>query len=498
MSPSDVLSNPDERLRVVAGIAIGAAAIAVGGVASVNPRLAVAGAAATLLVTFALTVPCAWLPGCALALFLTLPTAYLPLPLLLGRFFTPSVVVLGVWAVRVLAANRHVRASAFGKWWRVVASGLACWLLLGSLSSLTPQRSAAWSLVLVAVVIAAGAAAESSGDETRHAFERSWVWSALVFGVIGCAEGLTHWNPLASHYEVNGSLITQHWSVYRIETTLGHPLMNALVFATLAAGAGMIALTRPRPLSVTAAVFSSGAVAFTGSRAGALALVLGIGVGVLSAFFSRTTRPGWRIAAVIALVVVGVGVWTSPVLRHREASKEGQMSSAYRTGLTSIAWTIVRHDSYVGSGPGTSQRRLEQDEPKTLVLENSPLQLLVSLGVPGVFAFGTLLAGATWTAIRRRRWEGAAALVAGTVVASGFNGWDQVPVTLVVLGAALVLALAGDRRAVRPGAADEWTCRPAPACAGQSARPMPAEHVSSGRPPAATCRPLRQTSRSHG
>jgi hypothetical protein len=387
------------------------------------------------------------------------------LPLLISRFFTPSVVVLGVWALRVLLARRDVRPTAFDRWWRVVALGLMCWLLVGSLTGLAPQRSLAWSIVFASVVLGAGAAANSSGGETRHAFERVWLWSALIFGLLGCVEGLTHWNPLAAHYEVDGTVITQHWSVYRIETTLGHPLMNALVFATLAAGAGMIALTRPKPLSVAAALCSAGAVVFTGSRAGALALVLGIGVGVLCVFFSRTTRPAWRVAAVLVVVLAGVGVWTSPVLQHREASKEGQVSSAYRYGLTDIAWRIVQQDSYTGSGPGTSQRRLEEDFSKTLVLENSPLQLLVSTGVPGVLAFAALLLGASWTAIRRRRWEGAAAVVAAVVVSSGFNGWDQVPVTLVMLGAALILALSGDATNVEKSAdsarllgcaADSW------------------------------------------
>jgi hypothetical protein len=303
----------------------------------------------------------------------------------------------------------------------------------------------AWSIVLAATLLATGAAAASSDLETRRAFERAWLWLAVVFGLLGCIEGLTHWNPLASHYQVDGSVIRQHWSVYRIETTLGHPLMNALAFATLAAGAGMIALTRARPLSVAAALSSSGAVAFTGSRAGALALVLGIGVGVLCALFSRTTRPAWRMAAVVALALVSVGVWYAPVLRQREASKEGRVSSTYRYQLLDVAWRIVQNDSYVGSGPGTSQRRLEQDTPRTLVLEDSPLQVLVSLGIPGCLGFFTLLGTATWTAIRRQRWEGAAAVVAATVVSTGFNGWDQVPVTLVMVGAAVVLALAGGR-----------------------------------------------------
>jgi hypothetical protein len=450
MFPSDAALRREQHVRAGAAIGIAAAAIAIGGATSLQPHLAVAGAAAAMLVAGALIVPLAWLPGSALVLFLALPTAYLPLPLLLSRFFTPSVIVFAVWAIRVLVTRRNAQPTAFGKWWGRVALGLTCWLLLGSLTSLSTQRSIAWVIVFGFTVLAAGAAAIASGDETRQSFERAWLWSALVFGALGCMEGVTHWNPLASHYEIDGIVITQHWSVYRIETTLGHPLMNALVFATLAAGAGMIALTRPRPLSVAAALCSAGAVTFTASRAGALALVLGIGVGVVCVFFSRTTRPAWRIAAVLGLVLAAVGVWSSPVLRHREASKEGQVSSADRYGLTDAAWRIVQHDSYAGSGPGTSQRRLEQDEPKTLVLENSPLQLLVSTGVPGALALATLLAGATRTAIRRRRWEGAAALVAAVVVSSGFNGWDQVPVTLVMLGAAIVLALTGDAKHAGP------------------------------------------------
>jgi hypothetical protein len=405
----------------------------------------IAAAAAALLTTFALVVPAGWLPGCALALFLAVPTAYLPLPLLASHFFTPSVVVFGVWAARVLVGKPRSRNNPPVRWWRFVASALGCWLVVGSLTSLSPQRSMAWSIVLAATLLGTGAAAASSDLETRRAFERAWLWLAVVFGLLGCIEGLTHWNPLASHYQVDGSVIRQHWSVYRIETTLGHPLMNALAFATLAAGAGMIALTRARPLSVAAALSSSGAVAFTGSRAGALALVLGIGVGVLCALFSRTTRPAWRMAAVVALALVSVGVWYAPVLRQREASKEGRVSSTYRYQLLDVAWRIVQNDSYVGSGPGTSQRRLEQDAPRTLVLEDSPLQLLVSLGIPGCLGFFTLLGTATWTAIRRQRWEGAAAVVAATVVSTGFNGWDQVPVTLVMVGAAVVLALAGGR-----------------------------------------------------
>src|SRR5262249_18155523 len=162
----------------------------------------------------------------------------------------------GVWAMRVLMRRKYDRVTALGRWWRPVSSALACWLLFGSLTSLSPQRSLAWSVVFGSAFLAAGAAAESSEMKTRQAFERAWLWSALVFGALGCAEGLTHWNPLAPHYKIDGSAITQHWSVYRIETTLGHPLVNAMVFATLGAGAAMIALARPTRFSAAAALCS--------------------------------------------------------------------------------------------------------------------------------------------------------------------------------------------------------------------------------------------------
>src|SRR5262249_50064731 len=142
-----------------------------------------------------------------------------------------------------------------------------------------------------------------------------------------------------------------------------------------------------------------------------------------------------------ALVVV----FQSPILRERDRSAEAQASATYRSNVMRESLSVIRADGYLGSGPGTSQRRIDQSG-KPLVLENSLLQLRVSPGLPGVALLLVLLSAAAGTAVRRSRWDAFAGLIACVVAATGFNAWDAIPDTLALLGLVIVLALTPEKR----------------------------------------------------
>ena len=214
-------------------------------------------------------------------------------------------------------------------------------------------------------------------------------------------EGVTQWNPLAAHYTVDGQPLVQKWAVYRVETTLGHPLVNAMFFATSAAVMTMLAIEKPTRWRVTAAMLSTSGLVFTASRTGVIGLSLGIGVALVAMTFSRRTHDrtqdhrdqpsSWR-----------------PHRRLSVSDPQGARSVSRSSGID--ARTVQRDTRLARGDPwrtGTSDP--DQAPPsaesigagRSLVLENSLLQLGVSTGLPGVAVLFVLLGAVAGTAVRR-------------------------------------------------------------------------------------------------
>jgi polysaccharide biosynthesis protein PslJ len=427
------LGLPAPMAAFAIGISVAAGAVLALAPTKVDAALVLVCAGSLLLI-----VPRSWLASVSLLLFLLVPVAYLNVPTI-SRYLSPLVVVLGVWAGRTFLAGREEHPSV-GSEWTWVSVALIAWLILRTATSIQPHRSAFWVIAFVISVPMVGSAARRTGAATRDALMTTWAWAGVVWGAIGCVEGVSHWNPLAVHYTVSGTPLRQIWSVYRIETTMGHPLLNALFFSTTAALMGVLAVTRPTLLRFSAATLSAVALAFTASRAGVLGLALGAAAAIVALLFSSSLSVGRKLAILSILAIAVIGIAEAPILKQRERSQEGLASAAYRQETVSDARAAMRRYAYLGSGPGTSQVLFSREglNPR---LESSALQILVSDGVPGMIGLALLVIYAGLASIRRRRWETLAALIAYLTCAAGFNAWDSNPETLGLLGLLLILAL---------------------------------------------------------
>jgi hypothetical protein len=413
------------------------------GLSLVSAPLRVLGMALALVgLAAAFLMPRTWLPGLALCAYALIPTAYLSLPQAFGRFLTPAVIVLFVWACRTLWDGLDERQPLPRYWW-LVSAAFCIWIVALTFESAHRMRSALWCVVVVATIVLGGGAAARS-PHVRNTLLKTWTALAIVLGAAGTLEGVTHLNPLASHYEINGQAIRQVWSVYRIETTLGHPVANAMFFATTAAVMVVRAMVRPSMMRLAAALLSTSALTFTASRAGVLGLAIGVGVSLIALTVASSASLGRKILIAGALVAVVWGASQAPMLVKRESSSEGQASSVYRSQVLHTAFSVMRSGHYVGSGPGTSQDTVTE-AGGSLTIESSPLQLGISIGLPGLVLFALLVGFAGAAAIRAERWESVAGLIACVTGASAFNAWDSAPESLALLALVMLTCLASRR-----------------------------------------------------
>jgi len=439
---------------VVTGLAVGLVAVGLGAALVADARLVSVLALASVGIAVLFRLPRAWLPAIALVVFALVPTPYLPLPLWFARFLGPPVVVLAVWSCRTLGRPRRTKAmtSAAG----LVVLGFLLWLLVSTSASSHLQRSLLWAIVAAAVVPLTLAAARSSDAATRRILLSVWTLLGVGLGAAGTLESVAHSNPLSRYYVFpEGTGLSQKWSVYRIETTLGHPLYNAMFFATTAALLGTLCVTSPRRLRVLGALLSTTALVGTVSRSGILALALGMLLGGAAVLLSRVSTAGKRIAIVASVVIGAVLLLQAPILRTRDASTEGQASTSYRIAVFHQSLDVMRRYDYLGSGPGTSQPAAVAVGDQ-LTVESSPLQIGISLGLPGVAFLAFLLFALLRGAWLRRRPYVLAGIAACVTAASGFNAWDSTPSSLALLGLLGVLALtpaAVGERGVEPAAA---------------------------------------------
>ena len=85
-----------------------------------------------------------------------------------------------------------------------------------------------------------------------------------------------------------------------------------------------------------------------------------------------------------------------------------------------------------------SQRTVAHD---TIVIENSMLQLLMSIGLPGLLLFVLFIGAIIWAAWQRRNLPVILGIIAYVVSISSFNSLDAVRSMHVVLGFLVIMAI---------------------------------------------------------
>ena len=410
-------------------------------------------ACAAGVVTF--VVPRQWLPSGALAATVLIPVRALPVPEIL-TVISPGLLVITVWLLRGLttrdqADRRHDKWAGLRA---LIVTGFGVWLLLGAVTSDYVGNSLAWGFTFALTVLCVWLAGADA--ETIALVKVTWYVLASTLALYAMVEFALQANPLFDPLYARAPFpVVQNWSVYRVTTTLGHPLTNSLFFSlSFALALGDYFSTR-RPLVLSVSALSAIGLALTASRGGLVAAAAGA-VAVIACALLVMGRGGrfakWSIAVIAAVGLIAMT--QAGVLQDRSSSREAQVSSADRSAALDVAIRVSGDAHWLGTGPGTSNPATRDFVANSLIIENSYLQLLISVGIPGLALFLALLAVSCLVAFRHGRAGPLGALVAYAVAAGGFNFLEANRPAHVLLGLVLVLCWGPDPAAgqadVRP------------------------------------------------
>ena len=265
--------------------------------------------------------------------------------------------------------------------------------------------------------------------------KKTWICLGAVFGTYASIEGALRNNfiygPLNALF---GQESTQHWSVYRAEGSFGHPLaLSTFLAIALSLAVAMGAQRWTPTLAVVASLTVAGLVA-TASRGGLVAAGVGVLIGVLMTLAAVDRTKQSRVLMTLGVVGAAAAlVLQSALIQARGESVEATRSSAARVQVTEQAMQTLRQSNWVGTGGGTSSRVI-MEAGSPVPLENSALQLLVSLGVPGAVLMAVILWILFTKGAINRDGAGVGALVALCVAYLGYNAFDDKPSMHIVIG----------------------------------------------------------------
>lgn len=432
--------------------------------------LLVSGTVALAFIVALWVIPTSWLLPVGLLTAALVPVGRLPLPEVV-TVLSPGAVVVLAWVVRRdrTALARPARIVV------TIALVLAGWLVIGVVSGISVQRGLGWGAAFTLLVLVFTFERRIPTLEVRRVLD-TWMWTAAALSLFGVVERLLGSNPLYGGVFASGDYpIVQYWSDYRITTTLGHPLNNALFLSVGTVIAVARFVERGRTSSLVASGIGLVGVFLTISRGGLVAVAVGVAVIVVGPLFRRASDARATTASTRAFVALGVtgaglvGVALSPAFQERLGSSNGIASARARDELAPLVWTTSEHLGHLGSGPGTSNLLLvERGTP--VVVENSWFQLLLSLGLPGAFLVAALVVTAAVLALRSGSLSAAAALAALSTSAAGFNWIEADRPGMLFLGLLVAAAISAEQPAAAPPGSGRRASRTAPSRYPSSAR----------------------------
>lgn len=410
--------------------------------AAALPALAVLG-----LVVF--LVPVHTLPTIALAILALFPTRLIPND---GPFnaLPPLAIVMGIWVFRRVVLGQRpagddgelVDLHRMGPRFAVYATGLllAAWLLISTFLEGGGETSVGWTMSFVASVLLPLLVIDARVEARLLA--RAFLVLGAVVGVYLLIEMVLGGSPLYGGLATIAGGVEREFafSVYRAHAAFSHPLFAA-AFLTVPAALGIgMWLTSGRWWPLIAGALAAAGIVATVSRGSILAL----GVAVGFALLISPVFIGWqnvtRWLQLLGLTALGgIAVLNFGPLAERADSIESQLSAGVRERAIGVAVEAAEHSGWIGTGPGTSgvTGRLFD----TIIIENSLLQLLISVGIPGVLLFLAFLAALMWQAWTQLNLGVVLAIIAYLVSISGFNSLDAVRSMHVVIGFLVLLAV---------------------------------------------------------
>lgn len=438
------------RTRLLLAIAIGVAATVVGAVGAavlelgLTDAILLGGAAVALVIAFVLPVHV--LPAVAVVVFTFLPTRVLS-DSGIARAVPLSTLLLLVWVFRRLVlrddpeqpVNTLSAFHAHGARLLVYipAALVVMWVGFTALMSMNLTTSVSWTVAFLLAILTPLLVPDIRREGI--VLRSTVIWCGALMGAYALGELLLQSSPLyGSGASIDGEERT--WSVYRSRGSFSHPLF-AGAFLTIPAMLGLGEWVRTGRLRyLLAAGFAVLGVFSTVARGSIIAVAGGAVVLFLLALTDRRFRMHGRMLVYLGLGVLGLVFAASfGPLQSRTGSVEASLSEQARElGLT-VALRAAAVGDWLGTGPGTSGQvgRFFDD----VVIENSLLQLLISVGIPGLICVLLLFVGLAAHAAVNRDWGVAAAIVSLGIALSSFNLIDAVLYMHFLLTIVVLLSL---------------------------------------------------------
>ncbi|PPH98137.1 O-antigen ligase family protein [Rathayibacter rathayi] len=395
-----------------------------------------------------LRVPAHWLPAMALAFFAIVPTPLTPSSFTFRM--TLWAVFLIVWAVRRVLAPQLWRAP-IREWmrelvlspWRAVAIlAFAAFLVWAAVATVRGSFVSAGVSWMVSIAVCVGLPMLVF-DAQREAvlLRKTWVWLSGLLALYAGLELVAQSSPVIGPiYAALGTEQDQHWSLYRAEITFGHPLL-AGTFLTVGAGLAFGAwLQGSRRSDLLLGILASAGVVATVSRGPMAAVAVAVVVGLVAVGFLNPNRSLLRPGSIlIAGLIAGVGVLNFEPVTARNNNLDASISAGARDLAVTVAVKAAQLSNWLGSGAATSG--ISGRNFSDVVIENSFLQLLISVGVPGLLFFVILVIALFGSALSRRDVAPAAGLLGFLVCLAGYNAIDAVRPSHLLLGFLVIICL---------------------------------------------------------
>lgn len=427
-------------------------------------------------------IPVAWLPAAAILLFAVVPERITPSD---GVFAAvpPITFVVVIWVFRRVVLQQsdpldrahRLRITAPRAFAMLAAAALLVWSVVSIARSPNSVTSMSWTVAFTCsallVMLVPSAAKEAA------LLREAWIRAGFVFGLYAMLELALQGSPLyGTLYNALGLESVQHWSVYRSEVSFGHPISAGAFLAPAAVLAVAAWLQFGRKRHLLFGIGSALGVVATVSRGSIAALGAGIALAVALILVISRPRSPWRFATAIAGgALAGVLVFVASPLGERSESVESARSTESRDAGTALALRAADDSGWFGTGAGTSG--LIPQGSESLVIESSLLQILVSLGLPGLALFCFVVLSLTVNALRQRDIAAATALITFVVAISGFNSIEAIRSQHLLLGLLFLICLFPAARPAPPRrnmvAQFGWDSRPSPYLAPVQKSPVP-------------------------
>jgi O-antigen ligase len=431
-------------LFVVAVLFVGMLTVATVRVSD-EPSLGIA-VALPILAALAATmflVPVHILPAVTLAVIALVPTRLIPsgspfnaLPVL--------AIVMGIWVFRrIVLAQKPIGSedlpplTAIGPRLAVYTTGglLAAWLILSTVQTGMGETSIGWTSAFIASALLPLFVFDARVEM------RLLRTVLLVVGAIAGAnivlQMVTNGPALYGLFAVGREF---GFSVYRPQGAFNHPLF-AGAFLTIPALIGIGQwVTTGRRMPLILGLLAAAGIVSTVSRSsiGAVGAAFGVAILVAPFFLGWAHLRRWFLLAAMGAVGVVVVLNFGPLIERSE-SIESQLSAGVRERIVPLALTAADYSNWMGTGPGTSGQTARLFD--SIIIENSMLQLLISVGIPGLLLLVAFLASLIWCAWARGDLGVGLAVIGYAIAITGFNSLDAVRNMHILVGFLALLAV---------------------------------------------------------